>query len=311
LETGKEMADDDYEPVYEHVEVGEHPARDPRVAPQRPYAADPGTLTSWFERETSGASHDEVLRILSATNAKYASVAVNEGRPEAALALLKELAEDVLAAEPLEAFLTEMVPEGGKPTVIVVSRLSRYRPEMGHESVWTGQVFGFLGEAEEGQLPPLMKLPDALSLRQALAPRDVVAPTWAEWNAHYGVGLERYPIRGEELMSVDGAEGAGRTVSVARLQYIPRAWAPYFLEGMTPERAMRVVRLLIDFLGTDAQRAIAAPIERWCAAACTRSGMVGALRSRSKVQIAWVSPAAALDRSLVRWGGGSWLPTQG
>jgi hypothetical protein len=299
----KKMAD-----LVEHMGVEEHPVRDPRVAPQRPYAADPGTLTSWFEKNTLGASNDEMLRILAVTNAKYANVAANEERQEVALAILKELAEDILAAEPLEAFLTEMVPEGGRPTVIVVSRLSRYRPELGQVSAWTGQVFGFLGEVEEGQLPPLMKLPDALLLRQALAPRDVVAPTWAEWNAHDGVGPDRIPIMGEDLMSADGNDGSGRTVFVARLQYIPRAWASYFLGGVTPEKAMRVIRLLIESLDTDVQRAIAAPIERWCAAACTRSGIVGALRIRSKVQIAWVSPAAALDRSLGRWGARKMAP---
>ena len=213
---------------------------------------------------------------------------------------MKELAEDVLAAEPLEVFLTAMVPEGGKITVIAVSRLARYRPKLGQVSTWSGQVFGFMGKLEGGQLPPLMKLPDTMSLRQALAPHSVVVPTWAEWNAHYGVGPPhlRHPINGEELVSMDGEPGNGRTVLVPRLQYVPQAWAPYFLGGMPPEQAMRLVRSLIDELASPGQQAIAAPLERWCAAACTRSGMICVQRSRSKVQIAWVSPAGAMDRAL-------------
>jgi hypothetical protein len=34
---------------------------------------------------------------------------------------------------------------------------------------YNGNVYGFLREVEEGQMPPLMKLLDALSMRQALA----------------------------------------------------------------------------------------------------------------------------------------------
>jgi hypothetical protein len=196
-----------------------------------------------------------------------------------------------------------MVPEGGKITVIAVWRLARYRPELGQASTWSGQVFGFMGKVEEGQLPLLMKLPDTMSLRQALAPHSVVVPTWAEWNAHYGVGPPhlRHPINGEELVSMDGEPGDGRTLSVPRLQYVPQAWAPYFLGGMSPEQAMRLVRSLIDGLASEGQQAIAAPLERWCASACTRSGMIGVQCSHSKVQIAWVSPAGAMDRALGRW----------
>jgi hypothetical protein len=174
-----------------------------------------------------------------------------------------------------------------------VSGLSRYRPDLGTASPWTGQLFGFLGEAVGGgQLPPLFKLPEAYSLRQALDPKKFVVPTWTEsWNVHYGVGPDRNHMQGEELMTVEG-DGAGRPVHIPRLQYVPtRAWAPYFIGGMSPEKAMRLVRQLITGLGTDAQRAVVAPLERWCAAACTRSGVVGGQRTRSKVHLAWTSPA--------------------
>jgi hypothetical protein len=40
------------------------------VALYQPYAADPGTLMGWLLKDTTGASDDEVLRILAATNAK-------------------------------------------------------------------------------------------------------------------------------------------------------------------------------------------------------------------------------------------------
>ena len=63
---------------------------------------------------------------------------------------------------------------------------------------------------------------------------------------------------------------------------------------------MRLIRQLTRNLETEQQKEVAAPLERWCAASCVRSGIVGNLRSRSKNYIAWVSPAGALNRALTR-----------
>ena len=74
-----------------------------------------------------------------------------------------------MASEGLESFLTVTTPEGGTPTVISVSRLSQFCSRMGQTSPYDGNVYGFVGEGQEGHMPPLMKLLDALSMRQALA----------------------------------------------------------------------------------------------------------------------------------------------
>ena len=129
---------------------------------------------------------------------------------DVAVNIIKEQAEDVFAAESLEIFLAVVIPEGGESTVMVVLRLSRYCPDLGMVSPWTGKGFGFLGEVEEGQLPPLVKMPDTMLLRQALAPKEVSAPTWAEWNAHFGIDTREVRIRGNKLMTAEGGECAGR-----------------------------------------------------------------------------------------------------
>ena len=288
--------------VNQDLVAREHPVFDPPYTLQPAYAADPGTFTKWLVEETATATLDETLAVLVLTNAKFDQIAarVAAAQEAQATALLKELAEDVLAAEPHERFLTVTVPEGGKAMVVTVARLARFRPELGQVSNWSGKVFGFLGEVEEGQLPPLVRLPDTLSLRQAMEPHNVIVPTSLVWNAHYGVGPDRIPIMGEDLlMSAD--EGTGRVVSLSRLQYLPRAWAPYFAKAMTPESAMRLMRHLINALETDHQRNHARVLERWCAGACTRAGPVGPNRARSLLHIQWASPAMALDRSLSRW----------
>ncbi|KAI2508445.1 hypothetical protein MHU86_5972 [Fragilaria crotonensis] len=169
---------------------------------QRPYAADPGTLTEWLVTKTEDLGRDAILAVLAAMNAKYANVVDPLLTQERVDVLLRELAEDVLASEGLESFLTVTTPEGGTPTVITVSRLSRFRSGMGQTSPYDGNVYGFLGEVEEGRCP-VDEAPDALSLRQALAVREVVAAAEEELDVWYGEGPgnPRVPTQGDELVT--------------------------------------------------------------------------------------------------------------
>lgn len=269
---------------------------------QRPYAADPGTLTEWLVSHTDRVGRDEMLEVLAAMNAKYANVVDATKTPEEVTTLLKELAEDVLASEGLESFLTVTTPEGGKPTIITVSRLSRFRSGIGQVSQFDNDVYGFFGEVEEGQLPPLMKLPDALSMRQALAVREVRVASVEEWIAWYGEGADnpRVPIQGDELMAEE-ALGNMVTVKVPLLQYVPMAWAPYFMAAQTPEAAMRTLRKLEDGNLSERQDMITASLKFWLKAACMRSGAIGVHRYRSKLHLTWATPRGALDRTLSRW----------
>ena len=269
---------------------------------QRPYAADPGTLTEWLVANTADLGRDAVLAVLAAMNAKYANVVDPLLPQERVDALLRELAEDILASEGLESFLTVTTPEGGTPTIITVSRLSRFRSGMGQTSPYDGNVYGFLGEVEEGQMPPLMKLPDSISLRQALAVREVVAAADDELDAWYGEGPgnPRVPTQGDELVTeLEG--GLGVNVRVPLLQYLPMAWAPYFIAAQSPEVARRTLRRLTEGNLTDLQRQHTARLETWMRAACMRSGPVGANRYRSKLHMTWVVHRAVLDRSMTRW----------
>jgi hypothetical protein len=166
-------------------------------------AAIPGTLTEWLVAKTANLGRDATLAVLAAINAKFASLVDPLLTQERVDAMLRELAEDILASEGLESFLTVTTPEGGTPTVITVSRLSSFWSGMGQTSPYNGNVYGFLGEAEERQLPPLMKLLDNLSLRQALAVREVVAGAEKELDMWYGEGpgQHREPIQGDELVT--------------------------------------------------------------------------------------------------------------
>jgi hypothetical protein len=84
------------------------------------------------------------LAVLAAMKAMYANLVDPLLTQERVDAMLRELAEDVLASEGLESFLTVTTPEGGTPTVITVSRLSRFRSGMGQTSPYDGNGYGFL-----------------------------------------------------------------------------------------------------------------------------------------------------------------------
>ncbi len=94
-----------------------------------------------------------------------------------------------------------------------------------------------------------MKFPEALLLRQALAVREVVAASDKEVNVWYGKGPgdPRMPIQGDKLVAeLEG--GLATNVKVPLLQYVPRAWAPYFLA------ARRTLLRLTEGNVTDLQR---------------------------------------------------------
>ncbi len=76
-------------------------------------------------------------------------------------------------------------------------------------------------------MPPMMKLPDALSLRLALAVREVVATSNEEIKMWYseGPGNPQKPIQGDELIT-EFEGGLGINVKIPLLQYTPVAWAP-------------------------------------------------------------------------------------
>ena len=58
---------------------------------QRPYAADPGTLTEWLVAKTANLGRDAALAVLAATNTKYANL-VNPLLTQARVdAMLREL----------------------------------------------------------------------------------------------------------------------------------------------------------------------------------------------------------------------------
>jgi hypothetical protein len=114
-------------------------------------------------------------------------------------------------------------------------------------------------------------------------------------------GLETLlPIQGDELVT-ESEGGLATNVKVPLLQYIPMAWAPYFMAAQSPEAARQTLRRLTEGHMTDLQREHTVHLETWMRAAWMRSGPIVANRYRSKLHMTWVAHRAVLDRSMARW----------
>jgi hypothetical protein len=147
-----------------------------------------------------------------------------------------------------------------------------------------------------------MKLPDNLSLCQALAVREVVTGAEEEldaWNGE-GPGNPRVPIQGDELVT-ESEGGLATNAKVPLLQYIPMAWTPNFMAAQLPETARWTLRRLTEGHMTDQQREHTVRLETWMRAACMRSGPIGANRYSCKLHMTWVAYRAVLDWSMARW----------
>ena len=272
---------------------------------QRPYADDPRTLTEWSIASTTDLGQDAVLAVLAALNAKYANVVdplITQELTDALL--LRELAENVLASEGLESFLTVTTPEGGTPTIMTVSRSSRFRSGMGKTSPpYDGNIYGFLGEVEDGQMLPRMKLLEALLVRQALVVSEVVAASKEEVDVWYseGPGNPQVPVQDDELVT-EYASGLGVNVKVLLLQYVPMAWAPYFMAAQSLEAARQTLRRLTEGnLTKKHQEHSTSRLEILMQAARMRSGPVRANCYCSKLRMTWVTHCAVLDWTIARW----------
>ena len=79
------------------------------------------------------------------------------------------------------------------------------------------------------------------------------------------------PVQGDKLVG-EFEGGLGANVKVTLLQYVPRAWAPYFMAAQSPEAARRTLHRLTEGNVTDLQHQHTARFETWMRAACMRAG---------------------------------------
>jgi len=262
------------------------------AAPQLPFAASPRTITGWLSLETAECTADSIADEIEAITERYGRM------PDPLHAdydnALKDLASDSLVTDDLSCYLSVSKAQGQTPMVSAVLGLARYSAGMGGMAAYQGKVMGFLGEVIGGdQLPTLMMVPDTPDQRLVdlleLGSRQV--PTSAQLEAAFA---------GTTPPSVMSAPNGAAESVLARIMFVPKAWAMYFMDRKTPFQAFKMMEQLTATLPEQQQRDKALPLLEWCKAACVRAGAGATARRNSQLHVPWETPDLA-ERRLVIW----------
>jgi hypothetical protein len=169
--------------------------------------------------------------------------------------------------------------------VVLVHSLGLFSSGLGSPTLAHNRIFGLVGERVGSDLPPIV-----------MAPSPGLVP-WLKIQA-------RYRPDTEELMALDGRKAFtilrpaidvdDDEVSVPKICFVPKAWAPYFLAPLSPYLAVQTFSFLLqtippnlhssfDFLGT------------WLSIVCTHitAGAESMLKSN------WQNPPA--ERRMISW----------
>jgi hypothetical protein len=169
----------------------------------------------------------------------------------------------VLASSEFMAFLTVVSGD----VVTVVQSFGRFSGGLGRQILSHNRVFGLIGEKVGGELPPMVMAPMAgiapwMQIMQVNIPGDSELATLSSGDQQTIVMVE------DEDENAAVATGA-YTASVQRLGYVPRAWAAYFLEPLSPWQALEKIRGLVTTIPLS-QRASFDYLMDWGKAACMK-----------------------------------------
>jgi hypothetical protein len=153
------------------------------VAPQLPFAADPGTITGWLLKESAADTPGSLSDEIEAVTQRYAALpAVGHADYEEKL---RDIAEDGQATDGLSCYLTVSRADGQSPVVSTVLGLCRYSAGMGGSAALQGRTIGFLGEVMGDQLPTIVVMPTSAgnTMKDCVEIQDWAVPTGAELDA--------------------------------------------------------------------------------------------------------------------------------
>jgi hypothetical protein len=249
--------------------------------PRLPYAPDPGTYTQlWMSQSstTTGAEMvadvDSYLSVFAVNAPAYSTIQMS-----------------VLASSEFMAFLTVVSGD----MVTVVQSLGRFSGGLGRQLLSHNRVFGLIGEKVGGELPPKVMAPMA-GITPWLQIMEVALPTDAELEALAGSDQKTIVQAVAMEDDEDGAEQpAADTASVQKLGYIPREWAAYFLEPISPWQALQRIRALIATL-SPTHRPGFDYLLTWGKAACVRTADTA---EGSVLRARWQNPHP--ERQVVAW----------
>jgi hypothetical protein len=266
----------------------------PVVAPQLPFAADPGTITGWLLDDTASQTPTDVARALDrGFNRLVDGVPANgDAGFEAAMRLMTD---EITNSDTLVTYLTATNVGSDDVRITTIHSIAKYSAGFGGSNALHGQTLGLLGEMVGNQLPALIRFgpsPDE-DLVHGLTMEAVIVPSDNLVDAFYAS-----PTAGHLMPQPTEAQG-GTAMNLTNLCPLPLAWTPYFLDSKSPYEALKMGRSLVVTMTEPNDRALASPFLDWLRGACVWLGTGNANRRLSLLNQNY-EPTAP-DARVIRW----------
>jgi hypothetical protein len=264
------------------------------VAPQLPYAADPGSITGWLLQETSVETSSDISFGMERGFNRLTDNIPDVGEP-AHDEVMGAMMDEIIDSDSPSMYLTATNILNDVVTVMTVHSIYRYSAGFGGTNALHGKTLALLGEMVDSQLPTLIRfdLEATADLVHALEMEEVIVPSDAQVDAYFNVRTA------ENLMPAVTVANGGTIMRLCNFCPIVLAWAPYFLDTKRPYEALQMGRELVASLPEAAERTRAAPMLDWLRAACTRLGPAAGDRRLSLVNQNY--HATAPDSRVIRW----------
>jgi hypothetical protein len=148
------------------------------IAPQLPFAADPGSITGWMLETAANDTTTDISNHMARGLNRLASIPAvghaNHNRDRRAMI------DEIINSDSMEPYLVVSNTPHNAPRITVVHSIGRYSAGFGGSNALHGRELGLLGEMVDDQLPTMVQfLTDAdLGLAHGLLLEDVtVQPT--------------------------------------------------------------------------------------------------------------------------------------
>ena len=127
--------------------------------------------------------------------------------------------------------------------VVVIFGVAKYNSGIGVISAFSGGTFGFIGEVIDGQLPPpMVQLLMAAGVSSIFEPRVVRLPS--------DEAISQFLDGDRFLLSIPTDINSIECPQPTRLFKLPRSWLLYFLDPLSPAKALKMRKRLVALLPT-------------------------------------------------------------
>ena len=198
------------------------------------------------------------------------------------------LAVTTSALEPMCFLTCRETSSTAIPTIELIHSIGNYVVALGQVDDLHGHSFAFVGETTGDQLPSAFLEP-AVGIAATIVRRNVPVPDLATVRGHYAQP-------GASVLMPSGT--GGPNADVASVCMIPLMWAPYFIDGGTPNATLAKIEQLVAASAVE-HRISFSFIQDWGRFSCVAEGPQVPQSHRPSVAVGWRD--FPRDRQYTEW----------